>query len=146
MNRFLSAKQLRQLTDPRNLAVYVFALIVLAIAWSGARTLQTNYGLQQKISTLRQENTVLQLQNDTTALQNQYFQTNDYLEIAARQDLGLAAPGEKVLLVPKSVALKYVDQSTIKKSATSTADNRSKYIRNLEAWRDFLLGRQALAQ
>lgn len=143
MARLISDKKLRQLTDPRNVGVYIFAAIVLAIAWSGARTLQTNYGLQQKVSTIRQQNAVLQLQNENTALQNQYFQTDDYLEIAARQDLGLAAPGEKVLLVPKSVALKYVDQSTIKKPTSTTADNRSKYVKNIEAWRDFLLGRQA---
>lgn len=142
MAKLISDKQLRQLTDPRNLAVYVFAFIVLAIAWSGVRTLQTNYELQKKISALRQENEVLKLQNDNTALQNQYFQTDDYLEIAARQDLGLAAPGEKVLLVPKAVALKYVDTSSITKPASPSADNRSKYIRNLESWRDFLLGRK----
>ena len=139
----MSSRKLKQFSDPRNLAVYVFVIVVIAIAWSGVKTLQSNYDLQKQISVLQQQNTVLNLQNQTIALQNKYFQTNDYLDLAARQDLGLAAPGEKVLLITPAVALKYVDPSTIKKPQPPQADNRPGYVKNIEAWRDFLLGRKA---
>lgn len=146
LKNFWNHERVRQITDVRNIALYIFALIVLAITWSGVKTVQTNYELQKKISALHQQNEVLKLQNENVALQNQYFQSDDYLEFAARRDFGLAAPGERVLLIPKSVALKYVDPS-IKSGATETEaiklpDNRPKYIKNLEDWRDFLLGRQ----
>src|SRR5476651_2157723 len=106
-----NSARIKQLTDVRNVGLYVFALIVLAITWSGVKTVQNNYQLQKQISTLKQQNYVTYLQNSNTALQNQYLQTNQYLELAARQNFGLAAPGETVLLVPKSVAMKYVDPS-----------------------------------
>ncbi|HET9721884.1 MAG TPA: septum formation initiator family protein [Candidatus Saccharimonadales bacterium] len=141
----LNSKTAKQLLDVRNIGLYIFGVIVVAIAWSSAKAVQNNYQLQRQIATLQQQNTVLQLQNDNTKLQNKYYQTDQYLDLSARQNLGLAAPGEKVLIVPKSVALKYVDPSLDKTDSTNAGaatDNRPKYIKNLEAWRDFLLGRQ----
>lgn len=145
LSEFWNHQRTKQLTDIRNIGLYIFATIVLAITWSGVKTVQSNYGLQKKISTLQQQNDVLKLQNDTIALQNQYLGTDQYLELAARQTLGLAAPGEKVLLVPKNVAMKYVDPKLSQQSSasgTNTVDKRPKYMKNLEDWRDFLLGRK----
>lgn len=139
----LTSKKAKQITDVRNIGLYVFCLVVLAIAWSGAKTVQSNYELQKKISTLKQENDILWLQNSNTYLQNQYYKTNQYQELSARQNLGLAAPGEQVLLVPKDVALRYVDPKLEKNVSTKAQppDNRATYVKNIEAWRDFLLGR-----
>jgi cell division protein FtsB len=141
----LSGKKAQRLMDIRNIGLYIFGVVVLAIAWSGAKTVQSNYELQKKIATLKQENYVLWLQNQNTFLQNQYYKTDQYLELSARQNLGLAAPGEQVMLVPKDVALRYVDPGLNKTGAAtkSTApDNRPGYVKNLESWRDFLLGRK----
>ena len=143
---FLNSKQARQFLDPRNIALYIFGIVVLAIAWSGARTVQNNYELQKQISSLKQQNQVLSLLNGNTYLQNQFYQTNEYLELSARQNLGLAAPGEQVMVVPKSVAMKYVDPTLAGNQTTNqttTKDTRSKFTKNLEAWRDFLLGRSS---
>ncbi|MBI2592366.1 cell division protein FtsL [Candidatus Saccharibacteria bacterium] len=136
-------RRVKQLTDPRNIGLYIFLIVVLAISWSAVKTVQTNYELQKQISTLKQQNEVLKLQNQNTDLQNKYLQTDQYLELAARQDLGLAAPGEQVMLISKDAALKYVDQSLVPKTEfASQEDKRSGYAKNFEAWRNFLLGRQ----
>lgn len=139
----MNNKALKQLLDIRNIALIIFGVIVLAIAWSGAKSVQNNYQLQKQISALQQQNQVLWLQNGNIYLQNQFYQTDEYLELSARQNLGLAAPGEKVLLIPKSVAMKYVDPALADTtdSRAVSIDNRSKITKNLEAWRDFLLGR-----
>ena len=140
----LTRKKAKQLVDVRNIGLYIFGIVILAIAWSGAKTVQSNYELQKKISKLQQENTVLYLENGNTYLQNQYYKTDQYLELSARQNLGLAAPGEQVLLVPRDVALRYVDASLDKTAVyvkDTAQDKRPKYVKNLESWRDFLLGR-----
>ena len=143
LKNFWNSKNRQQLTHVSNIGLYIFAVIVLAITWSGVKTLETNYALQKQISTLKQQNEVLKLQNDNTAFQNQYYQTNQYLELAARQDFGLAAPGEKILLISKDVAMKYVDQSLNQQSLLKSPDDkRSRYAKNLQSWRDFLLGRR----
>mgnify|MGYP000019865010 CR=1 FL=1 len=85
----------QKLGDVRFMGQIVFAVIVLLITWSGIKSIQTNYGLQKQISSLKQQNTLQQLQNDNLNLQNQYFNSNQYLELAARQDFALAASGEK---------------------------------------------------
>ncbi len=139
----------KQLVEVRNIVLYIFAIIVLAISWSCVKTVQSNFQLQKKISENQQQNDVLHLQNENIDLQNQYLQTNEYLDLAARENLGLAAPGEKVLLVPSNVAAKYVDTSLAPKNKAASAapaDHRSRYTKNLEAWRDFLLGRNQSKQ
>lgn len=134
---------LQQLRDMRALGLVGFGVIAIMVTWSGIKTIQTNYILQRKISTLEQQNQVHQLQNDNLELQNEYLKTNQFLELAARQDFGLGAPGEKMLLVPKTVALAYTakfEQTPTKESKT-TADNRSNYQRNWQAWINFFLHR-----
>ena len=145
IQNIFKSKKTRQLADVRNVVLYVFGVLVLAIAWSSARTVQDNYQLQKKISELQQQNRVLSLMNGNTYLQNQFYETEEYLELSARQNLGLAAPGEKVLNVPKSVAMKYVNPAladTRDATTASSIDNRPRYTKNLQAWRDFLLGRK----
>jgi cell division protein FtsB len=141
-----NAKLTKELTDVRNIGLYVFAIIVLAISWSAAKTVQNNYELQKQISNLKQQNAVAKLQNENISLNNKYLQTDQYTELSARQNLGLAAPGEKVLVVPKNIAMKYVDKSllitTNNTNPGEIKDNRSSYQKNLEDWRDFLLGRK----
>lgn len=142
-------KQIKQLSDVRNIALYLFVFIVLAIAWSSVKTIQNNYDLQKAISTLKQQNEVIALTNQNINLQNKYYQTDQYLELSARQSLGLAVPGEKVMLVPKTVALKYVDPGLSKqniKESPNPLDSRSKYVKNIETWRDFLLGRKIISE
>jgi cell division protein FtsB len=140
--KFLNHPRLKQLLDVRNLALYVFGLVVLAITWSGIKTMQSNYDLQKQIATLQQQNEVIKLENENSSLSNQFYQTDQYLDLSARQNLGLAAPGETVLLVPKSTAQKYVDQTIPSSNQAATKHAPSKYVQNLEDWRDFLLGRK----
>ena len=134
----------QRLQDVKFAGQMLFVVVVLLISWSGVKAIQSNYDLQKKISTLKQENDVLWLQNSNTYLQNQYYKTDQYLELSARQNLGFAAPGEHVLLVPKGTAAKYVDPNLDKTTVTrvtSAPDNRAAYVKNIEAWRDFILGR-----
>ncbi|MET1033234.1 MAG: hypothetical protein ABWX94_01930, partial [Candidatus Saccharimonadales bacterium] len=109
----------------------------------GVKVIDTNYRLQKDISRLEQETQVAQLTNTNTELQNNYFQTNQYLEISARQNFGLAVPGEVVLNVPREVALAHtvdlpdVEQEQVKK----TQSKQPTYQRNFQAWMNFLLHR-----
>src|SRR3954464_12854502 len=77
------------LRDIRNVGLLVFTVIILLISWSGVKSIQTNYGLQKQITRLSQQNQLSSLQNTNVALQNQYYNTPQYLEIAARENLGL---------------------------------------------------------
>jgi cell division protein FtsB len=133
-----------QLRDVRVVGLLVFAGIVLLISWSGAKAIDANYKLQKQISELEQQNQVQQLTNKNVQLQNQYYNTPQYLELAARQNFGLAAPGEVELIVPQTVALAHTVNlpDTDQKQAATTKGKQPLYQRNFQAWMDFFLHRQ----
>lgn len=140
----LGKKYLLSLRDVRNVGVLVFVIIVLLISWSGAKAIQTNYGLQKQISRLQQENDVAKLENANLNLRNQYYNTDQYLELTARANLGLGMPGETELLVPKSVALAHtVPEQSAEAAQKTTVPKQPFWQRNFEAWMDFLLHRGA---
>ncbi len=132
-----------QLRDLRVVGMLVFLVILLLVSWSGVKTIETNYALQKQISRLQQENAVKKLTNENMKLENQYFNTPQYLELAARRDFGLAAPGEPVIAVPRAVALSYtVDlPKPAVAEKTKAQSEPSVHQRNFQAWVDFLFHR-----
>jgi cell division protein FtsB len=134
---------LQQFRDIRAVGLAMFAVVVLLISWSGVKVIQTNYTLQKQISQLQQENQVQQLKDNNLKLQNEYFNTNQYLELAARQNFGLGAPGETELIVPRSVALKHVAALSTGDTKHAASSKRPFYQRNFEAWMNFFLHRQS---
>jgi cell division protein FtsB len=148
-SKFRSHRIVAQLHDVRSLGLIVFAAIALLVTWSGAKAIQSNYKLEQQISDLQQQDDLQQLENDNQQLKNQYYNTPQYLELAARQNFGLAAPGETELLVPKSVAMAYVkglnkvtaDASDTTNLSSEASKHQPLYQRDLQAWVDFFLHR-----
>ena len=134
---------LLSLRDVRNVGLLAFTVVVLLISWSGVKSIQTNYGLQKQVAQLQQENQVQTLQNADLALQNQYLDTPQYLEVAARQNLGLGAPGETELLVPQSVALAHTVKQPGSGAAPSAVPKQPFWQRNFEAWMNFFLHRDS---
>jgi len=144
IKNLLKSPYLQQLRDTRAMVLAGFGVIAIMVTWSGIKAVQTNYALQKQISTLEQQNQVQQLKNNNLKLQNEYLSTNQYLELAARQNFGLGAPGEQELLVPKSVAMAHIadlGQSQRDTQASADADGRSTYQRNWQAWINFFLHR-----
>ena len=87
---------LNRMSDVRFSGQVLFIIIVLLISWSGVKSIQANYGLQKQINELDQQNKISQMENDNLRLQNEYYESNQYLELSARRNFGLAAPGDAV--------------------------------------------------
>jgi cell division protein FtsL len=132
---------IKRLGDARFAGQVVFVVIVLLISWSGIKTIQTNYTLQKKVSALKQQNNVQQLENNNLQLQNGYLGTNQYLELTARQNFGLAAPGEKELVVPENVAMAYTSNAAMPPAVPPASAHQPTYQRHFESWVDFFLHR-----
>ncbi len=131
------------------LGLVVFAVIVLLMSYSGVKIIHTNYQLQQQIAQRKQENDIQKLKNENLKLKNEYYNTPQYLELSARQNFGLAMPGEKELLVPKSVAQAHIpaDAPTISTDQeAATTKDQPFYQRNFQAWVDFFLHRTTAAE
>ncbi len=135
---------IHQLRDVRVLGMVVFAFIALMVSWSGIKAIQTNYELQRQIAKLEQQNKLQDLENTNMRLKNQYLETDEFLELAARRQFGKAAPGEKVIIVPKDVGLSYYSSTSQQQSPGTEKPTAHKpgYRRNFEAWINFFLHRQ----
>lgn len=131
------------LQDSRALGLVAFGVVALLVSWSGIKSIQTNYELQKEISQLDQQNQVMKLENENKKLENQYYQTDEFLELAARRQYGKAAPGETVYLVPKKVALAHtVDLQPVKAASDKQTEvNQPTYQKNFQAWVNFFLHR-----
>ena len=131
-----------QFRDVKFAGMMLFVVIVLLISWSGVKAIQTNYGLQKQISVLQQQDQVQQLTNNNLKLENQYYNTDTYLDLSSRLNFGLAAPGEKEIVVPQAVALSYtVPVSKPSSQVDNPNINQPTSQRNFEAWVNFFLHR-----
>ena len=134
---------IKTVADTKNLGLYALAIIALSVTWSSIKIINKNYELEKQISQLQQEVEVQDQLNKNQRLKNEYFKTDAFLDLASRRYFGKAAPGEKVIIVPKDVAAKYVHPEptvteTAKKISTSPV-----FIQNWQGWIDFFLRRDA---
>tara|TARA_Y100001970_G_scaffold252674_1_gene326685 strand:- start:55 stop:513 length:459 start_codon:yes stop_codon:yes gene_type:complete len=120
-----------------NNVVIVAAFIIAAgWVWGSLGVMQRNYDLQKEVDYRRQQLELAQLQVDNLTLQNQYYQTNEYRELQARESLGLVMPGESVLILP---------ENSEEAKASDTQETRlvvvpQENVTNLEQWLNFLFG------
>ncbi len=133
----------QQFRDTRAIGLAAFAVIAVLVTWSAGKAVQKNYTLQKQISTLKQQNDVKKLENENLRLSNQYYETDRFLELAARRHFGKAAPGETVVFVPKSVALANSTNipSSIQAQKIIKQADKPAYQRNFQKWIDFFLHR-----
>lgn len=141
IKKLKTSQTTKALSDVRSLGLMVFGVMAILVTWSSIKVVQTNYELQKQISVLIQQNDVQQLSNNNLKLKNQYLNTNEYLELAARRHFNKAAPGETLVIVPKSVALAKTVE--LPKAAEETDSNQapSSEKNNFNAWLDFLFHR-----
>ncbi len=132
---------LLSLRDVRNVGSLVFLILMLLISWSGIKAIQTNYKLQQEVTQLQQEDQVAKLRNNNQKLENEYYTTPQYLEVTARQNFGLIAPGETELLVPQAVALAHTKPLPKGTSVGPVAKHKPVWQQNFEDWIDFFFHR-----
>lgn len=128
--------------DVRILGLLAFGFIALLTTWSGVSIVETNYDLQQQIVNIDRRNQLAELENQNLKLANKYYETDTYLELIAREQFNKGKPGERLVLVPKEVALaKAPDLSSSDQNEPNHTQSKSKYQQNLDAWLEFFFGR-----
>ncbi len=129
-------KRARGLATLNNGVLVVALLIASTWVWSTIEAIQRNFTLQQQVDALAQQIAVDELQNKTLQLQKSYYNSNQYLELSARERLGVANPGEKVLVLPANT-VKPVP-ATVPTASGTPITKRS----NFAQWMYFLFGKK----
>lgn len=121
-----------------NIVLVVAALIVISWAWASVQAVQRNYQLQRDVDDKRRQLALTELQTKTLEFEQRYYESREYQTLEVKRRLGLAEPGEKVLILPpNSAAAKAADKNAALTTATP-AD--APVPPPFQQWMNFLFG------
>lgn len=125
-----------------NIVMVVALAIAASWVWGTITQMQTNFAAQKAVDDQQRQLQLTQLEVETLKYQRNYYGSDEYKDLAAREKLGLVAPGEKVLVLPpNSQAVKAADTAeekrTTQRIVAKTTDS------NLIQWLKFLTGQSA---
>ncbi|MEO5498886.1 MAG: hypothetical protein ABIR46_00090 [Candidatus Saccharimonadales bacterium] len=119
----------------QNATVLLAFVVTLGWVWGTVQTLQRNFTYQQQVDALEETLELESLRNENLRFQQTYFRSDEFLELSARQRLGKASPGEKLIILPDSRNI--VD--TVEPG--DQAVTRNLPVSNLAQWLRFFFGR-----
>lgn len=119
-----------------NLVILIAFVIALSWVWGSLGVMQRNYDLQKQLDYKKRELILAQLETFNLQLQGRYYQTREYQELAVREDLGLALPGERVLVLPPNSQAAIDSEKVTVDLATTTPPK----VGNFGQWMNFLFG------
>ena len=109
------------------------SVIVVSIVWvwGSISAMEKNYAIQKKLELKQRQALIEEINYQTLQYEQKYLKSSEYQELAVREKLGLALPGEHVLVLPK-----YPEEK--KKQQTETS-KQSNFIQ----WMNFIFGGNA---
>lgn len=120
-----------------NIVIFVAFFIAASWVWGSLQVMQRNFALQKEVDQKSRQLQLTELQKQSLELQQRYYKTDEYKELAVRESLGLVMPGESVVILPKnSQAALDAD----KKVSPAVVANSQATESNTEQWLNFLFG------
>ena len=120
---------------PKNLALVIATVIATVWVFSALSAMQDNFELQRELDAKRQQLALVQLEVDNLSYESDYYTTKEYQELAVRDRLGLASPGEKVLVLGE-----YSDWVREKNQSIRSQVQPLSRPSNFKQWLNFLFG------
>jgi cell division protein FtsB len=140
-------KKLSDHATTNNAVLACFLVVGLLTAWSTAGVIAKNYRLEKQQKQTEAQVEIAKLNISNQKLKNVYVSSTYYQEIVSRRELGLSAPGERVINVPHKIIESKIAQlpslnTTEQSSTVDLLDNRSNVQKNLSSWIDLFTGKQ----
>lgn len=117
--------------------VFVIAVTCCLVwTWGSIDSMSRNWSLAQELMERQREKALLELEVETLELENEYYSSLEYQELAARKYQGKMLPGETMVYLPDNSEL------ARNKHKTKTEDENISTITmgNFEQWMAFLFG------
>lgn len=117
--------------------VFVVAITCCLIwTWGSIDSMSRNWSLAQELMERQREKALLELEVETLELENEYYRSPEYKELAARKYQGKMLAGETMIYLPdNSVAAR-----TKHKNQNDETDIAAMTMGNFEQWMAFLFG------
>lgn len=121
-----------------NIVTIVAAICCLVWTWGSIASMSRNWSLAEELMSKQREKALLELEVDTLELENEYYRSAEYQELAARKYQNRKLPGETMIYLPENsdAARNKHKQSNETMDASASGAELS----NLEQWLAFLFG------
>jgi hypothetical protein len=119
-----------------NIVVAIGLMIAAGWVWGSLGVMQRNYSLQKELDDKSRQLILAELDTASAKLQQRYYQTYEYKELAVRERLGLVTPGESVLIFPPNSEAVITAGEVASVSSAVEVEKKS----NFWQWIDFLFG------
>ncbi len=120
-----------------NVVIIVAAICCLIWTWGSISSMTRNWSLAQEVAARQREKALLELEVETLELENEYYLSAEYQELAARKYQGKMLAGETMIYLPEnSEAAKNKHKTDPDADASPAASEMS----NFEQWMAFLFG------
>ena len=118
-----------------NVVLLVALAFCLAWTWGPISAMSRNWSLAQEIQNPRRELALLELEVETLELENEYYTSAEYQELAARKYQNKILPGETLVYLPENsfaARTKHANDATTETTVAETS--------NIQQWLQFLFG------
>lgn len=132
--RRLKAKFLQEFLAPERLILLSVPVLLILFLFGSITSLSKNWGLRQEIHEREAEVAYLELQVESNELENQYYASEEYQELAARRLQNKKLSGETLVYLPQNT-----ERARMKhRSETNDEKNLRTEKTNFEQWLSFL--------
>ena len=133
-SRRLKAKILQEILVPERIVLAVIPIILVFWMINSVTNMSKNWGLQQEVIEREVELSYLNLEVENYELENQYYASEEYQELAARRLQNKKFKDEVLVYLPKNS-----ERARTKHRAATSEENRIKNEKsNLDQWLSFL--------
>ena len=132
--RRLKAKFLQEILAPERLILLSVPVILVLFLFGSITSLTKNWGLRQEINEREAELAYLKLQVENDELENQYYASDEYQELAARKLQNKKLPGEQLVYLPDNTETTRTKHRAETKEEKSIKNEKT----NFDQWLSFL--------
>ncbi|MBR3319757.1 hypothetical protein IKG20_00385 [Candidatus Saccharibacteria bacterium] len=117
--------------------IIFFVAIIACVIWtySSLSATSRNWELSQKLNTREKEMYLLQYEVDTLELENDYYRSAEYQELAARSKQNKMLEGEHLVYLPANS-----EEAMSKYKTSSSEEEKTEEPSNVSQWMSFLFG------
>ena len=116
--------------------LFVIALVIsVAVTWRIINQVNHNHQLEQQAAEKRARIKLLDQQKKNQILNNEFFRSNYYLDLAIREQQGYTLPGESILVIDEQ---KIAQIKEVYQPQTVIEETPPPSLSNLEKWRNFI--------
>jgi hypothetical protein len=131
------ADLVRRASKPDFIAAVIIAATVIGVTVNTSSVIMQNYQLERDVRVMQQKVSVAEIELQTQKAKNQYYGTDYYLDIAARKQLSKGSPSEKLIIVPRNVAVAQLPAGV---ATTATTVSPASTLPNIRKWQLFITG------